>query len=101
LGKRVNAILRDFFRDVNAPGYLLYEEYLAATLPAGRATQAEIREESARASHLPKNCAMTLGDTLTALDYRAILFILTSWSPGVRVFDGETVLIELRGIRCH
>ena len=52
LGKRVKAILSDFFRDVNAPGYLLYEEYLAATLPAGRATQAEIREESARAHRI-------------------------------------------------
>jgi hypothetical protein len=52
LGIRVNTILRDFFRDVNAPGYLLYEEYLAATLPAGRATQSEIREESARAHRI-------------------------------------------------
>jgi len=49
LGGRANEILSDFFRDVTAPGYLLYEEYLAATLPAGRATQAEIQEESARA----------------------------------------------------
>jgi hypothetical protein len=49
LGSRANEILSDFFQDVTAPGYLLYEEYLAATLPAGRATQAEIREESARA----------------------------------------------------
>jgi hypothetical protein len=52
LGKGVNGILSDFFRDVNAPGYLLYEEYLAATLPTGRATQAEIREESARAHRI-------------------------------------------------
>jgi hypothetical protein len=52
LGKRVSGILGDFFRDVNAPGYLLYEEYLAATLPAGRATQAEIREESGRAHRI-------------------------------------------------
>ena len=49
LGRRVSGILNDFFRDRTAPGYLLYEEYLAATLPAGRATQLEIREESARA----------------------------------------------------
>jgi len=48
LGSRVNKILSDFFLDVTAPGYLLYEEYLAATLPTGRATQAEVREESAR-----------------------------------------------------
>ena len=52
LGKRVGAILGDFFREVNAPGYLVYEEYLAATLPAGRATRAEIREESARAHRI-------------------------------------------------
>lgn len=52
LGKRVGAILDDFFREVNAPGYLVYEEYLAATLPTRRATRAEIREESARAHRI-------------------------------------------------
>ncbi len=52
LGSRVKAILHDFFRDVAAPGYLLYEEYLAAALPAGRAPQVEIREESARAHRI-------------------------------------------------
>jgi hypothetical protein len=52
LGSRVNGMLRDFFRDVAAPGYLLYEEYLAAALPAGRAPQVGIREESARAHHI-------------------------------------------------
>jgi hypothetical protein len=46
LGKRVSKILSDFFRDVTAPGYLLYEEYLASTLPTGRETQRAIREES-------------------------------------------------------
>jgi len=49
LGTRVENILIDFFRDPTAPGYLLYEEYLAAKLPAGREAQAEIRAESARA----------------------------------------------------
>ena len=49
LGSRVNKILSDLFREVTAPGYLLYEEYLAATLPTGRETQREIREESALA----------------------------------------------------
>ena len=39
LGKRVNTILSDFFREAIALGYLLYEEYLALTLPCGRATQ--------------------------------------------------------------
>ena len=52
LGSRVSGILNDFFRDGTAPGYLLYEEYLAATLPTGRATQLEIREESARAHRI-------------------------------------------------
>lgn len=52
LGKRVGAILGDFFRELNAPGYLVYEEYLAATLPAGRATRAEIREDSACAHRI-------------------------------------------------
>jgi Nucleotidyl transferase AbiEii toxin, Type IV TA system len=51
LGSRVDKILQDFFRDATAPGYLLYEEYLAATLPAGRAQQVGIRQESARAHH--------------------------------------------------
>ena len=32
-----------FFRESIAPGYLLYEEYLAATLPAGATAQVEIR----------------------------------------------------------
>jgi hypothetical protein len=44
--------LSDFFRDAIAPGYLLYEEHLVATLPAGRATQAGIREESAGAHRI-------------------------------------------------
>jgi hypothetical protein len=48
LASRVNRILLDFFRDAVAPGYLLYEEYLASALPAGRVTRTEIREESAR-----------------------------------------------------
>ncbi len=52
LGSRVSVILDDFFRDVTAPGYLLYEEYLASTLPAGREPQVEIREESARAHRI-------------------------------------------------
>jgi len=52
LGSQVSEILSDFFRDRTAPGYLLYEEYLAATLPAGRATQLEIREESERAHRI-------------------------------------------------
>jgi hypothetical protein len=52
LGSRVNKILSDFFRDVTAPGYLLYEEYLAATLPTGRETQREIRQESALAHRI-------------------------------------------------
>jgi hypothetical protein len=49
LGKPVSQILNDFFREPIAPGYLLYEEYLAATLPAGATTQLEIRDESALA----------------------------------------------------
>jgi hypothetical protein len=49
LGKRVSQILNDFFREPNAPGYLLYEEYLAATLLAGATTRVEIRDESALA----------------------------------------------------
>jgi hypothetical protein len=52
LGKRVNTILSDFFREATAPGYLLYEEHLAATLPTGRARQAEVRQESARAHRI-------------------------------------------------
>lgn len=48
----VSKILEDFFRAPTAPGYLLYEEYLAAKLPAGRETQAQIREESALAHRI-------------------------------------------------
>lgn len=59
LGSRVKRILHHFFRDVAAPGYLLYEEYLAATLPTGRTPQVEIRQQSARASHPAENFAGT------------------------------------------
>jgi Nucleotidyl transferase AbiEii toxin, Type IV TA system len=52
LGTRVSGILDDFFRAPTAPGYLLYEEYLAAQLPAGRGTQAKIRDESALAHRI-------------------------------------------------
>lgn len=45
--------------DAAAPGYLVYEEYLAAASPAGRAPHVEIREESARASYPAKNLAGT------------------------------------------
>jgi hypothetical protein len=55
LASRVNRILLDFFRDAVAPGYLLYEEYLASTLPANRATRIEIREESARTHRIMQN----------------------------------------------
>jgi len=37
------------FRESIAPGYLLFEEHLAATLPAGATTQVQIRDESALA----------------------------------------------------
>jgi hypothetical protein len=58
LGKRVSQILNDFFREPIAPGYLLYEEYLAATLPAGATTRVEIRDESAAcASYFAENPA--------------------------------------------
>jgi hypothetical protein len=50
LGKRVSQILNNFFREPIAPGYLLYEEYRAATLPAAATTQVEIRNESALAN---------------------------------------------------
>jgi hypothetical protein len=61
LASRVNRILLDFFRGAVAPGYLLYEEYLASTLPAGRATRIEIREESARTHRILQNILPKLG----------------------------------------
>jgi len=51
-GRRVWEILKDFFREETAPGYLLYEESLAAALPAGGAAQAFLQEESARAHRI-------------------------------------------------
>jgi hypothetical protein len=51
----VNRILLIFFRNAVAPGYLLYEEYLASTLPANRATRTEIREESPRTHRILQN----------------------------------------------
>jgi Nucleotidyl transferase AbiEii toxin, Type IV TA system len=52
LGRRVSDILVHFFRAPTAPGYLLYEEYLAEKLPAGREAQAIIRDESAHAHRI-------------------------------------------------
>ena len=52
LGRRVSGILNDFFRAPTAPGYLLYEEYLAAKLPADRTTLEEIRQESTPANRI-------------------------------------------------
>ncbi len=52
LGGRVWGIFRDFFRETSSPGFLVYEEFLAAELPAGRETQRGIREEVNRAHRM-------------------------------------------------
>lgn len=49
LGIRVIRILSDFFREATSPGLLVYAEYLAASLPLGRDTQAILRQEIDRA----------------------------------------------------
>lgn len=52
LGGRVWGIFRDFFRETSSPGFLVYEEFFAAELPAGRETQRAIREEVNRAHRM-------------------------------------------------
>jgi len=46
LGIRVLRILTDFFRNVSSPGLIVYKEYLAANLPADRATAELLRRET-------------------------------------------------------
>jgi hypothetical protein len=52
LGIRVLRILRDFFRDLGAPGLIVYLEHLAAKAPADRDTPNALRREADRAQRL-------------------------------------------------
>jgi hypothetical protein len=45
LGIHVLRLLSDFFREVTSPGLIVYTEYLAANLPADRATSELLRRE--------------------------------------------------------
>jgi hypothetical protein len=45
LGIHVLRILADYFRDIASPGLIVYAEYLAANLPAERATTEALRRE--------------------------------------------------------
>ena len=48
LGLRVLRIFHDFFREPTSPGFLVYEEHLAANIPAGRNVQEELQREVQR-----------------------------------------------------
>lgn len=48
LGLRVLRIFHDFFREPTSPGFLVYEEQLAANIPAGRSVRAELQREVQR-----------------------------------------------------
>jgi hypothetical protein len=52
LGIRVLRVLGDFFREVTAPGLIVYTEYLAANLPADRTTPEVLRRESELAQRI-------------------------------------------------
>ena len=52
LGIRVLRVLGDFFREVTAPGLIVYTEYLAANLPADRTTPEILRRESELAQRI-------------------------------------------------
>ncbi len=52
LGIRVLRVLADFFRDVTSPGLIVYTEYLAANLPADRATSEVLHRETELAQHI-------------------------------------------------
>ena len=48
LGLRVLRIFHDFFREPTSPGFLVYEEQLAANIPAGRNVREELQREVQR-----------------------------------------------------
>lgn len=52
LGIHVMRILSDFFRHTTSPGLIVYTEYLAANLPADRATAAFLRRETELAERI-------------------------------------------------
>jgi hypothetical protein len=49
LGIPVLRILADYFRERTSPGLILYAEYIAASLPAGRSTTDTIASETEKA----------------------------------------------------
>ncbi|MGA2301522.1 MAG: GSU2403 family nucleotidyltransferase fold protein [Candidatus Acidiferrum sp.] len=52
LGIRILRVLGDFFREVTAPGLIVYTEYLAANLPADRTTAELLRRETELAQRI-------------------------------------------------
>jgi hypothetical protein len=52
LGVRVLRVLGDFFREITAPGLIVYTEYLAANLPADRTTTEVLRRETELAQRI-------------------------------------------------
>src|SRR5207245_1164979 len=52
LGMHVLRILADFFRDTASPGLIVYAEYLAANLPAEKATAEALRRETETARRI-------------------------------------------------
>ncbi|MGB7436820.1 MAG: hypothetical protein WBR26_20405 [Candidatus Acidiferrum sp.] len=52
LGVRVLRVLGDFFRELTAPGLIVYTEYLAANLPADRTTTEVLRRETELAQRI-------------------------------------------------
>jgi hypothetical protein len=52
LGLRALRVLGDFFREVTAPGLIVYTEYLAANMPRDRATSEVLRRETELAQRI-------------------------------------------------
>jgi hypothetical protein len=52
LGINVLRVLPDFFREVTSPGLIVYTEYLAANIPADRATSELLRRETGLARRI-------------------------------------------------
>lgn len=52
LGIRVLRVLVDFFREITAPGLLVYTEYLAANMPRDRATSEVLQRETELAQRI-------------------------------------------------
>ena len=90
LGIRVQYILLDFFRDVRSPGLIVYTEYLAANLPADRATTEVLRRETELAQRI-------VAQILPPLEFSALAAAIddsTAWERGAQIVEQYLSTLE-------